>query len=70
MFLYRLFIHRWDARFLKASICRLLIGPQLSRMQDAGNPVTQGSGLKPAAIGQGRIIRCRRREMPLLVGGV
>lgn len=39
-------------------------------LEDAGNLITNSSGLQPTAVGQRRIVRSRGRKVPFLVGGI
>jgi hypothetical protein len=59
---------------LRGSICRLFREELLfflnSLPYDGSYSDAQALCLLPAAVGQGRVVRGRRREMPLLVGSV
>ena len=39
-------------------------------LEYGGDASAEGAALQPASVGQGRIVGRRRRQVPLLVGGI
>lgn len=59
------------ARALEARLAFILgFTFELGLFEDAANEVADLSGLLKTAVGQRRVVWCRRCEVPFLIGGV